>query len=138
MSLVVFGSVGRGTPHFDSDVDILLVVDDLPPSRLGRLREFEEVEKALEKDLKRPEELGIRTLLSPVIKTREEVCRGSLLFLDMIEDGLILYDRDGFFQSFLESFARRLQALGAQRVKRGDSWHWVLKQEYQEGEVFEL
>lgn len=65
VSLVVFGSVGRGTPHFDSDVDILLVVDDLPPPRLGRLREFEEVEKALEKDLKRLEELGIRTLLSP-------------------------------------------------------------------------
>lgn len=56
----------------------------------------------------------------------------------MIEDGLILYDRDGFFQSFLGGFARRLQALGAQGVKRGDSWYWVLKQEYQEGEVFEL
>lgn len=138
VSLVIFGSVGRGTPRFDSDVDILLVADDLPPSRLKRLEEFENVERALEKDLEGLAQHGIHTVLSPVIKTREEVCKGSLLFLDMIEDGCILYDRDSFFQSFLKDFAQRLEALGAERVRRGGSWYWVLKREYKKGEVFEL
>lgn len=138
VSLVVFGSVGRGTPRFDSDVDILLVADGLSPSRPQRLEEFENVERALEEDLKRLVKYGIHTTLSPVIKTREEVYKGSLLFLDMIEDGRVLYDRDSFFQSFLKDFARRLEALGAQRVRRGESWYWVLKREYEKGEVFEL
>ncbi len=138
VSLVIFGSVGRGTPRFDSDIDMLLVVDGLPPSRLRRLEEFEQVEHALEEDLKALAGHGIHTVLSPIVKTREEVQRGSLLFLDMIEDGRILYDRDGFFRSFLADFSRRLKELGAFRVRRGGSWYWVVKGEYKPGEVFEL
>lgn len=138
VSLVVFGSVGRGTPRFDSDIDILLVVEDLPSSRLKRVEEFENVEEALREDLRKLAQCGIHTSLSPVVKTGEEVQRGSLLFLDMIEDGLILHDRGRFFQSFLEGFSQRLRDLGAERVRRGDSWYWVLKRDYREGEIFEL
>jgi predicted nucleotidyltransferase len=138
VSLVVFGSVGRGTARFDSDVDLLVVAEGLPPRRLKRMEDFEEIERALEKDLRELAECGIHTSLSPIIKTKEEVKRGSPLFLDMIEDGLLLYDRDGFFRSFLEGFAQRLEALGALRVRKGNSWYWVLKGDYRGNEVFEL
>ncbi len=40
VSLAVFGSVARGTQRFDSDVDCLLVVRDLPPGRMRRVEEF--------------------------------------------------------------------------------------------------
>ncbi|MBC7337187.1 MAG: nucleotidyltransferase domain-containing protein, partial [Clostridia bacterium] len=38
VSLAVFGSVGRGTPRFDSDIDLLVVAAGLPRGRLARVR----------------------------------------------------------------------------------------------------
>ncbi len=138
VTLAVFGSVGRGTPRPDSDVDLLLVIDGLPPGRLPRIREFDRVEQALTPYLQQLRRQGIDTCLSPVIKSPEEVLRGSLLFLDMIEDARLLYDREGFFARFLERFRKRLEKLGARRVKSGGAWHWVLKDDYRVGEVFEI
>ncbi len=139
VSLAVFGSVGRGCPRADSDIDFLLVAENLPRGRLKRMAEFEEgVEKKLTPALKRLKDEGIDTYLSPVIKTPGEVERGSLLFLDMVEDCKILYDRHGFFKNFLEKFQKRLSELGAQRVWRGNSWHWVLKKDFKKGEIFKL
>ena len=45
VSLAVFGSFGRGTPSFDSDIDFLIIVRDLPTGRMKRIREFEAIEK---------------------------------------------------------------------------------------------
>ena len=138
IALLIYGSVGRGRPRPDSDIDVLLVADDLPCGRLARVREFDEVERRLEPMLRDLSKEGISTSLSPVFKTREEVLRGSLLFLDMIDDAVILYDGDGFMKSYLDRLAQRLVELGAKKVVRGNSWHWVLKPDYREGEVFEI
>lgn len=37
ISLVVFGSVGRGTAGPDSDIDLLLVVNEFPAGRIARM-----------------------------------------------------------------------------------------------------
>lgn len=44
ISLAIFGSVGRGIPGFDSDIDFLIVARDLPAGRMKRIREFDRVE----------------------------------------------------------------------------------------------
>ncbi|MHB1126529.1 MAG: nucleotidyltransferase family protein [Bacillota bacterium] len=138
VTLGVFGSVGRGKPRADSDIDLILVADDLPAGRLKRMQEFEQIENKLELSLQRLKKSGISTCLSPVIKSPAEVKAGSLLFLDMIEDTLYLYDRRDYFRLFLNEFQKRLVSLGARKVKRGNAWHWVLKKNYRAGEVFEL
>jgi len=43
----VFGSVGRGTPNPFSDVDVLLVAEDLPRGRLARVDEFVREDEAM-------------------------------------------------------------------------------------------
>jgi hypothetical protein len=138
VTIAVFGSVGRGTPRPDSDVDLLLILDHLPAGRMKRVAEFEAVETELTHRLEEAAKKGVHTTLSPVIKTRDEVSQGSLIFLDMIEDARILYDRDNFFVNFLDRFQKRLTKLGARRVRRGNSWYWVLKEDYQIGETFEI
>ena len=40
VAAAVFGSVGRGTPRHDSDVDLLLVVRDPPRGPASRVEEF--------------------------------------------------------------------------------------------------
>jgi hypothetical protein len=58
--------------------------------------------------------------------------------LDMVEDALILHDRQGFMKRRLTRLEERLKVLGARRIWRGNAWFWDLKPDYRPGEVFEL
>ncbi|MBD3414974.1 MAG: nucleotidyltransferase domain-containing protein [Candidatus Aminicenantes bacterium] len=138
VSFVVFGSVARETFRFNSDIDILIIAENLPNGRMKRVKQFSAVEEKIEPFLESLEKQGIHTYISPVFKTPDEVKKGSPLFLDMVEDALILYDKDDFFTQWLKEFKARLKKLGAKRVWRGNMWYWVLKPDYKPGEVIEL
>ncbi len=139
VSAVIFGSVGRGTQTFESDIDLLIIAKGLPDGRMKRIREFDLIEEKIEPFLEslRKEE-KINTYISPVIKSPEEAIKGSPIFLDMVEDARILYDRDNFFEKVLERLKNRLKELGAKRIWRGNAWYWDLKPDYRPGETFEL
>jgi predicted nucleotidyltransferase len=136
--VAVFGSVARETQNFFPDLDLFIVVRDLPAGRIKRIRQFEAVEEKVAPFLKSLQKNGIYTDLSAILKTPAEVEQGSPLFLDMVEDARILFDRDGFFAAVLEKLRKRLTELGAKRVWRGNAWYWILKPDLRPGEVFEL
>ena len=138
VACAVFGSVGRGTPRYDSDIDLLLMIRGLPPGRLNRVEEFLPVEARLEPALKAHHPQGAPVALSPVFKTPEEVEAGSLLFLDMVEDARILYDPEGFLAGYFNRLRTRLGQLGSRRIRRGNAWYWDLKPDLKPGEVFTL
>lgn len=138
ISVVIFGSSARETQRFDSDIDILIIVKDLPKGRMKRIREFEAVEDSVEPFLTLLQKEGINTCISAVIKTPEEALTGSPLFLDMVEDAKILFDKDGFFSHMLKRLRDTLKELGAKRIWKGNAWYWDLKPDYKPGEVFEL
>jgi uncharacterized protein len=138
VSLAVFGSAGRGTPRPDSDLDMLLVVRDLPNGRLARVAEFGAVEAAVRPVVRDMWHSGLTVELSPVFKTPEELQQGSPLLLDMVDDAQVLWDGQGVLQQALGRLRARLSALGARRIWSGTAWHWDLKPDFQPGEVFEL
>lgn len=138
ISFVLFGSVGRGVPNNESDVDVLIVANPLPDGRIKRIKEFMNVEKKLDNYFKELRENGIYTFISPVIKTPAELEYGSPLMLDMVYDSKILYDREDFFKKRLERLKLRLQQLGAKRIYAKGGWFWVLKPDIKPGEIFEL
>ncbi len=138
VSLVVFGSVARGTPNADSDIDLLIVAEGLPRGRTRRMQEFRAVKALLAPALAHSSAQGVHTRLSPILKTPEEVRAGSALFLDMTEDAKTLVDRDGFMEGYLRDLRGRLAMLGARRVWRGEHWYWDLKPDYKPGDVFEI
>ena len=138
VSLAVFGSVSRGTQRPDSDVDLLVVCNPLPSGRMRRIAEFEEGEKKLAPVLSKLNQQGISTFLSPVLKTPAEVDRGGVFYIDLVEDARLLYDRGDFLKGFLERLRRRLEQLGARRIRRGNAWYWDLKSDFKPGEIFEL
>ena len=75
----------------------------------------------------------------PILKTRPEAEVRTPIYLDMVEDARILYDRDGFFSGVLAGLRRRLAELGARRVFLEDgSWYWDLKPDYRFGQIFEI
>jgi hypothetical protein len=139
VSVVVFGSVARETQTFDSDLDLLIVVEKLPSGRMKRIREFESIEEKIEpllESLHRKE--GIHTYISAIIKSPEEAKKGSPIFLDMVEDARILFERNGFFEEVLDRLKKRLKELGSKRIWKGNAWYWDLKPDYKPGEIFEL
>jgi len=138
VSFVVFGSVARGSFRYDSDIDILIIAENLPKGRMKRVAHFSGVEDRIEPYLESLKKEKINTFVSAIFKTPQEAELGSPLFLDMVEDARILHDKNAFFSKILEELRSRLKELGAKRIWRGNIWHWVLKPDYQPGEVIEL
>lgn len=135
VSLIVYGSVARGQMRKDSDIDLLVIANGLPTSRFERIRVFNTVEDMLMEDLERLYKDGYAITLSPVIKTPEEAQKISALYLDIVEDGVIIYDKENFFEKILERLSRKLEKLGAERVWMGRKWYWRLKKDYKFGDV---
>ena len=138
VSLIIYGSVARGTHTYSSDIDILLIVDDLPRGRMNRMRDFSRIEKQLAHELQTATEKGWNVDLSPVIRTPEEVGMGGYLYLDMVDDCLILFDRESFFAKYLEDLRKRLKAYGARKRPWKGGYYWEIKPDIRPGEILDL
>jgi predicted nucleotidyltransferase len=139
VSLAIFGSWARGTATPESDIDLLLIAEKLPPSRGKRLDQFERIEAATE-EIRRQiwESSPAASSLSPVIKTTEEFKAGSPLYLDMTEWCEVLFDRDSFLARALERLRQRMKELGTRRCSAKGGYYWEYKPDLKPGEVVEL
>jgi predicted nucleotidyltransferase len=138
-SVVLYGSYTRGQSSPESDVDLLIIADGLPASSLERqsffTRILAEVEAPLRKALK---QTGWYPYISAILKTPQEADCVSRIYFDMIDEARIFFDKGGFFASVLEKVKKRLEELGAKRVRVGKMWYWDLKPDYRPGEIFEI
>jgi len=138
VSVVLYGSVARGEAGEGSDIDLLVVSRVFGRSLRSRFELFNEVENSLlpSESRRKLRQLKMGTLISPVPLTPEEVKINPPILLDIIGDGVILYDKDGFLKDHLEELEKKLQSLGSKRIRLpSGSWYWDLKPDYQFGEV---
>lgn len=138
VSVVLFGSVVRGETTPNSDIDLFVVVADLPLGRRARLECIRSADQRVEARLNELRLIGIYTEVCPILKTPEEAARIRPLYLDFVEDAIILFDRDGFFAGVLRRLKRRLKELGSVRRRLGKIRYWELKPDYRHGEIFHL
>ncbi len=139
-SLLLFGSVATGRAEPESDIDILIVAEGIPPSYSDRLRLFRELTKGIEAiRAELWEKRGIYPLIEAILLTPEEASVSHPFYLDMIDEAIVIFDRGGFMQRKLEELQDRLRKLGARRIRLPSGrWYWELKPEVAKGEVVEL
>jgi len=138
-SLVVYGSVARGNARLNSDLD-LLVVAAFKESFGKRLEHLVKVEWSwkVSTELNWLNSHDVETHVSFLPLTPEEFERHPPILLDVVDEGVTIYD-DGFFQWRGEELRSHLRVIGARRVfLTPEEWYWDLKPGLIFSEVLEL
>ncbi|RLF18666.1 MAG: nucleotidyltransferase domain-containing protein [Thermoprotei archaeon] len=127
VSIALFGSIARGDFKKTSDVDILIIMKDLPKSRMKRYELIAEVLDELETIRDYLLDVGIYTGISPVILDVNEAKYFRPLYLDLVEDGIILYDKDDFLYRLLSRMQEYIARFEGKRIWMGRRWMWFFK-----------
>jgi len=138
-SFAVYGSVARGDATLNSDIDILLISDDLSGSLGSRIEKLYDIEKMLRNELEWLRKNRIHTGFSFYPLRRCEAEKLPNLFLDLTDDAIILHDKNRFLETVLLELKTKLLKLGARRVFIDkERWYWDLKPDYKFGDVIEI
>lgn len=125
LGLAIFGSFARGENRKDSDLDLLIILKNAPRRRV-RLTEFiQEIEMkhdSLAQQLFSVE--GLSCELSPYILTESEALLVQPIYYDLVDHHTIVYDPQGIIARIIESTSALLRQVGAQRVRRNNTWEW--------------
>jgi len=131
VSVVLFGSWARGDARAESDIDLLVIRQDFPRSRLDRHLEIFALVKAVTPDF------ASRVSVLPL--TPAEASTTKPFYLGMLTAHVLLYDRDAFFSTILQRLETRLAELGSERRVDKDGYeYWVLKPDLKPGEAVDL
>ena len=137
VAIVLYGSVARGAARPESDVDLLLVMRELPSGPRNRRMLISDLLDSAEKTL---QETLPHASVSVVMKTPEEVGLGGPLFYDMTLPGEVelLYDPEALMKGFLGDLRARMAALGSRRLSYHGHPYWDLKPDWKPGDVIDL
>lgn len=140
ISICLFGSVARGEAKPESDIDILIVANNLPMDIGMRIRETNYIHEYLKKSeayisLRKSNMSG---LISDIFFTPEEIKGHPPILLDIIDDGIVLYDKDSFLSNQLKLLKQKLETQKAQKVKTEKGHFWILKPDIMSGEVVDI
>lgn len=136
VSAVLYGSVARCTARKDSDIDVCLVFKSLPKSRHKRTLLIFPLIKTLRgrRSYQALLDKGYLPEITPVLYTVEEIQNTKPIFLDMVEDGIILLD-DGTLQRKIKEIKENMKRLGSRKVILDDgSYYWIIKPDIRLGE----
>lgn len=123
ISIVLFGSFARGDAKETSDYDLFIIAEGLPSKPLKRI-------------------LFIRTPLqgqfdqrfSILAKTPQEMLEHfPPLFLDLGLDGVILFDREDFFNNLQVKIRKIIRQAGLQRKSWDGEFYWEWQTPPQKG-----
>ncbi|BCU67745.1 hypothetical protein HS7_11820 [Sulfolobales archaeon HS-7] len=119
ISLVLFGSYARGEQRKDSDIDVLVVLKEIN-DRYEVMKKFIKVDDILETTLY-PElrKEGFDPYVSPVIYDVNTAARFRPLYIMVVFEARILYDRGGVMEKTFYRIRKRLEELGAKRERLG-------------------
>jgi len=135
VSVVLYGSVARGTAEVTSDIDLLVVVRGLAESFYDRAKIIGEVVRQVhDSKVRLWKESGRYANVDILPLTPEEAQAPRLLYLDFLFDSMILYDQESFMGGCLEKMRDRVKQLRGRRVTMpSGKWYWSLGERNHKG-----
>jgi len=118
--IILFGSIARGEERERSDIDLLVLWDDLQVDPDER---HVYIYKAVSKHFPPSTSLTVIDMKYTDFLKTEKV---TSLFLNVVYDGIVLYDKHGKLKSFLSKVKKELERKGVKRVKIGKYYYWKL------------
>ena len=135
--LWLFGSVATREARDDSDVDLVVVAKSLT----GRRAEMTGTVYA-SLDIARERQFlyqnGVATDLSIYALKEEELRRFYPLLLDVVEDGIVLYEREGILTRAAGLLRARWSEVGMRREKLSKGWMWTIPSGQEVGKPLEV
>ncbi|RLF20017.1 MAG: hypothetical protein DRZ82_03600, partial [Thermoprotei archaeon] len=128
LAVILFGSVARGTAHRTSDVDLLVVIRELPKSYLRRASLLADVIAKVREEKMKLWSKGIYVSVQAFAYTPEELKEFHAFYFDLAFDGIVLYSRMGYAERLLEDIRRRLRKMNVRKVVMpGGRWYWIVE-----------
>jgi len=138
-SFGLYGSIARGNMKENSDIDIVVVSNDFTGSLGSRIEELCKIEALVIDEVTWLRKHGIHTSLNFYPLQESEAKKMLLLFLDLTEEAIILYDKNQFLEKTLMELKARLLSRGARRILTDKgNWYWDLKPDYKFGDLVEI
>jgi len=136
ISVVLYGSVARQEASHTSDIDLLIIAEGLPKGQFARKKRLIRADEKISPALQALSADGIDASFTRILKTPKEASRIVPLYLDLVEDAVLLLDRQDFFKNILSQVRDSLKRLGARRISSGRIRYWDLKPDIESGERF--
>jgi predicted nucleotidyltransferase len=137
-SFVVYGSVARGEASPASDVDVLVISSEFEGSIASRMDSLSFIDGGTRDELHFLKSRGYDTFLSFYPLTPTEAERLPILFLDLVEDATIVFDKDRFLESTLARLKAKLELRGSKRKMTKGKRYWDLAPDYRPGDIIEI
>ena len=115
LAIVLFGSIVKGNFTTTSDIDVLVVCENLIEDWRARDKMTQELTEEIE--------LKYATSIHMAFVSRSEISHAidsvSPLMLEIYEANEVIYEKDNFFTQLLNKFGKNLKNLHAIKIEKG-------------------
>lgn len=119
VSIAIFGSTARQENSANSDIDLLVVAEDIARKRIQRIPDMVRIEREL--DLESPVDI----LLVSKDECQSNFRNHNPLYLDIAFDAEIVYDDTSFLENLMEETRKYVNS---HNIRRGiSSWSFPVK-----------
>jgi len=136
ISVAIFGSYSRNEARLNSDLDLFLVLKELPFSSRSRVhRDFvESVEVPLDGKFQHLRTTGINMEVSPIILSMDQAMFFNPLYYDMTLSVIIISDQNDFLKRKIIATSEMIKRNGSEKIAIGGHWYWKAKSNPKFGE----
>lgn len=123
VGVLQFGSTLKKPIKKETDLDILLIFDELPSNKYDQFKLTLNMEDQLNSDLKKIKNHNIQC--SFILKKVSQLDHLSPFYLDFIDTSRIWLDPYNHLGNLIADIKNWIEKNGSKKIKKGNLWYWI-------------